>query len=76
MTATPTLNATVHDLLTRASNAHDGAILANEAMNEDAAKTLTAKAQRLWRDANKVDPKREAAAWAERAAFVAEMEKE
>ncbi len=66
-------HAAVHDLLQRARNAHDGADLAREAMNTDAATELSAKARRLLQDAQAVDPAHESGAWAAMMDFLNEM---
>jgi hypothetical protein len=68
-------NAAVHVLLEKASRARDGATLAREAMNTDAAQELNAKARALLQDAQAVDPTHEAPAWACFHEFLGEMEK-
>jgi hypothetical protein len=75
MTDPATRNAAIHDLLQRASRARDGATLAREAMNTDAAKELNAKARTLLQDAQAVDPTHEAAAWSCFHEFLSEMER-
>jgi hypothetical protein len=70
-----TRNAAIHDLLQRASRARDGATLAREAMNTDAATELNAKARALLQDAQAVDPTHEAPGWGIFNEFLAAMEK-